>query len=212
MTPSALKQTGRRCRNLNLCRTARSCAILSVAAICAALFSTEAIGQQRSIPTATYFGHFPLLHAGNTGKHLQGFRSERGIRTVQSRWIDSICIHTMTGECYYKLGQYGDALDNYTAALNLYLAFSNWMVQFATRRSCRTWPNRQRLPWGRSTRNAKLGALPAMLIQQGQPITEARLAQRRRHCRADAAFDRCRGDRPLHLPGNDAPRRDSRAA
>jgi tetratricopeptide (TPR) repeat protein len=172
MTPWRLKQTGSLRRNLNLIRTARACAIVGVAAICAAMFATEASGQQRSIPSASYFGHFPLLHAGEYREALQGFRSERGIRTVQSRWIDSICIHTMTGECYYKLGQYGDALDQYTAALNLYLAFSNWMVQLRDSTAVAPAVNRPRLPWGQTTRNAKLARVPAMLIQQGRPITE----------------------------------------
>ena len=101
--------------------------------IVVAISSTAVYGQgSRPIPTQTYFGSFALLHAGEYRDALKGFGSERGIRTPQSRWIDSICYHTMTGECYYKLGQYGEALDSYNAALNLYVAFSNWMasVQF----------------------------------------------------------------------------------
>ena len=127
----------------------------------------------RSIPTQTYFGNFTLLHAGEYREALKGFGSERGIRTPQSRWIDSICYHTMTGECYYKLGQYGEAIESYTAALNLYVAFSNWMgsVQFTAVVAPVT--NRPALPWGRSTRNMKLGNFPEFPILQGQPVTEA---------------------------------------
>jgi hypothetical protein len=127
---------------------------------------------QRSIPSAAYFNSFDLLYAGEYREALRAFSNERGIRTVQSRWIDSICIQTMTGECYYKLGQYGEALESYTAALNLYVAFSSWMVQVQFPPAIAP-VNRPALPWGRSKRNAKLGRFPAMLISQGQPITES---------------------------------------
>jgi len=153
------------------CR-ARLCAILVIAGTCTAVSTPDAVAQQRSIPSASYFGHFPLLYAGEYREALEGFRSERGIRTAQSRWIDSICIHTMAGECYYKLGQYGDALDNYTAALNLYVAFSNWMVQLRDNAVVAPATNRPRFPWGQSTRNAKRALVPEMFIQQGRPITE----------------------------------------
>src|SRR5262245_6542905 len=66
-----------------------------------ALAPQASFGQvARSAPGAAYYGSFDLLYAGDYREALRGFASERGIRTVQSRWIDSICIHTMTGESY----------------------------------------------------------------------------------------------------------------
>jgi hypothetical protein len=134
--------------------------------------------QGRGIPRQSYYAHLESLNAGDYKLALDGFKDElrSGIRTAQSRWIDSICFYTMVGESYYKLGQYGDALDSYTAALSVYLAFPNWMVQvqYPPRPDLQSAP-RQAVPWGRTQRNTKVGRFGAMLIQQGQPITEDRL-------------------------------------
>jgi hypothetical protein len=155
----------------------RSAKLLSVVlAVICALAAPLAHGQaQRSVPGAAYFTSFNLLYAGEYREALRGFSSERGIRTVQSRWIDSICIQTMVGESYYKLGQYTEALESYTAALNLYVAFSSWMVQVQYPPTPALVANRSALPWGRSNRNTKLGRIRAMPIAQGQPITEGTL-------------------------------------
>jgi tetratricopeptide (TPR) repeat protein len=139
-----------------------------------AIASRSIYGQAaRPIPTPTYFGSFALLYAGEYRDALKGFGSERGIRTPQSRWIDSICYHTMTGECYYKLGQYGEALESYNAALNLYIAFSNWMTAVQFTAPVVPVTNRPAFPWGRSARNMPRGKFPDFPIAQGQPITEA---------------------------------------
>ena len=52
-----------------------------------------------------------------------------GIKSAQSRWIDSICYHTMTGECYYQMGDLARSMNHYTQALQLYTAFSDWMIR-----------------------------------------------------------------------------------
>ena len=134
------------------------------------------VASGRGIPRQSYYAHLESLNAGDYKLALDGFKDElrSGIRTAQSRWIDSICFYTMVGESYYKLGQYGNALDSYTAALNLYLAFPNWMVQVQYPPKVPTGP-RQQVAWGRARRNTEVGRFSAMLIQQGQPITEDRL-------------------------------------
>ena len=52
-----------------------------------------------------------------------------GIRTAQSRWIDSICYETMIGECHYEMGQLDQALECYTNAVQLAAAFPDWMLR-----------------------------------------------------------------------------------
>jgi CHAT domain-containing protein len=150
-------------------------AICLTMSLCVAAMSGGSAQAQvgQSIPSVSYFNHFALLYAGEYRDALKGFGSERGIRTPQSRWIDSICYYTMTGECYYKLGQYREALDSYTAALNLYVAFSNWMTSVRFPPAIAPVSNRRPLPWGRSTRNMALGKFPQMPIAQGRPVTEA---------------------------------------
>ena len=85
----------------------------------------------RAIPTQAYFNHFGTLFDGNYNDAIAAFRNDlgSGIKSSQSRWIDSICYYTMIGEAFYRKGKLGNALDNYNAALNLYLAFPNWMQQ-----------------------------------------------------------------------------------
>ena len=64
----------------------------------------------------------------------------------------------MVGECYYEMGHLEQALDHYTAAIKLYLAFSDWMihVQFSAIRPAGI-TMRSSVPWGTSTRRAQLG-------------------------------------------------------
>jgi CHAT domain-containing protein len=128
---------------------------------------------QRSVPSAAYHNAFAEFYDGEYRAALDRFAAENrnSIKTPQSRWIDSICYETMMGECYHEMGHLNDALEHYTAALKIYLAFSDWMahVQFpATIRPAGV-TARLAVPWGASTRRAPLGFYPqSMPILQGQ--------------------------------------------
>jgi CHAT domain-containing protein len=78
----------------------------------------------------------------------------------------------MAGECYYQLGQYGPALNHYTNALNLFVAFNNWMlrVQFDPAIRPSGAGSLKLVPWGSSKRNPfRLGSYKdTTLIAQGQ--------------------------------------------
>ncbi|NLY02465.1 MAG: CHAT domain-containing protein [Rhodopirellula sp.] len=127
---------------------------------------------RRAVPPLTYYSAFGDFYDGEYKDALKDFQDEwRGaIKNVQTRWIDSICYHTMMGECYYHMGDLDQALEQYTAALRLYLTFSDWMirVQFpATIRADTTNIYRQ-TPWGVSGRNAQPGQFPtSVLMAQG---------------------------------------------
>ena len=84
-----------------------------------------------SIPSTAYYNSFPLFYEGEYAAALGAFQNDlqSGIRSPTSRWIDSVCYYTMCGECYYHMGQHQNALNQYTAALKLYSAFYNWMIQ-----------------------------------------------------------------------------------
>ena len=133
---------------------------------------TPAAAQQRSIPSMGYDAAFGQFYDGDYRGALERFASEgRGaIKTMQSRWIDSICYETMVGECYYEMGHLGEALDHYTAAVKLAAAFPDWMlrVQWQAIRPAGA-SMRRAAPWGTSKRGADLGFYPrTMLIGQGQ--------------------------------------------
>ncbi len=128
---------------------------------------------RRAVPPLTYYAAFQDFYNGEYEDALKRFQKEwRGaIKTVQTRWIDSICYHTMMGECYYHMGRLDQALEQYTAALRLYLTFSDWMirVQFPPAIRPDNSNHYRQPPWGTSTRRAQLGRFPgSILIAQGQ--------------------------------------------
>lgn len=138
--------------------------------------------QDRVVPNASYYAAFGYYYDGQYKDALEAFNDEwrRAIKTAQSRWIDSICYHTMMAECYYQMGQLEHALEQDTHALNLFLTFSDWMTRVQ-------WPATLRpqssaafrpIPWGTSTRGAQVAQIKSsMLISQGQLITESVLRQ-----------------------------------
>ncbi|MFH1269289.1 MAG: tetratricopeptide repeat protein, partial [Planctomycetota bacterium] len=127
----------------------------------------------RSVPSVAYYASFYDFYDGEFRDALDEFRDEwrGGIKTPQSRWIDSICYHTMIGECYYHMGALGDALEHYSAALDLYLAFPDWMmsVQFEPAIRPAQAGELRPAPWGPSTRRPQPGHFKSTtLIAQGR--------------------------------------------
>jgi len=129
----------------------------------------------RRVPTVQYQGTFRLLSDGEYRQALRSFSSEgRGaIKSPTSRWLDSICYEAMVGECLYEMGQLPEALEHYTAAVRLYLSYSDWLahVQFpaAALQPARQTNTRHRATWGPGKRASQPANLPeTMLIGQGQ--------------------------------------------
>jgi tetratricopeptide (TPR) repeat protein len=127
----------------------------------------------RSAPSNNYFAEFGMFYDGDYSDALKAFQSEsRGsIKNAQTRWIDSICYETMCGECYFQMGMLDKALPHYTAALQIYKTFPDWMmkVQFPPSIRVASAGARRAVPWGSSTRQAQLGSYrPMDLIGQGQ--------------------------------------------
>jgi CHAT domain-containing protein len=120
----------------------------------------------RTVPSTSYYSGFVPL---NDGEYLRSalrvFRSEgRGaIKTAQSRWIDSICYEAMCGECYFQMGIFDKALAHFTAALQLYKTFPDWMlkVQFDQTTRLAGVGSRKAVPWGASSRRSRLGVYPS---------------------------------------------------
>jgi hypothetical protein len=126
----------------------------------------------RMVPSHTYFAAIATYYdAGEYRRALDQFRSEwrSAIKTPQSRWIDSICYHTMMGECYYQMGELDKALEQYTAAVRLYVTFPDWLIRMQMPSTIRPMATRLKVPWGPSTRRAQLGQYPTtMLMSQGR--------------------------------------------
>ncbi len=127
-------------------------------------------GPSQPAPTEAYFSYFANLYDGDYQGALQLFQQAlaSGIKIGQNRWIDSICYYTMVGECHYHLGHYAEAVENYNAALRLYLCYPNWMVQVEWPPDVRVVNSRPSTPWGRSARGAKPGDIARYVtIMQG---------------------------------------------
>lgn len=128
---------------------------------------------ERIAPSRAYHAAFAEFYEGEYKTALDRFLAESrsSIKTSQSRWIDSICYETMCGECYYHMGHFNKALTHYTSAIELYLAFPNWMVQVQFPSSIRPDPGVHKpVPWSGGRRpQAALGQYPTtMMIGQGQ--------------------------------------------
>jgi len=136
-----------------------------------------------STPTRAYYLHISQLYDGDYRDALRGFQADvrGGIKTPQSRWIDSICYYAMVGETYYQMGEYAEALQQYTAALKLYSAFSNWMlrVQFPRAIPPDNSTVQRQIPWrAPNSRPFRLGDVPdSMNIGQGRLDNELAVRQ-----------------------------------
>lgn len=143
------------------------------------LFRPEPVSAQiREYPTPTYRLTFNLFYDGNYRDALARYQDEwRGaLRFGQLRWIDSICYHTMMGECYYQMGHLPQALENYTAAVRLFMTFAEWMIsaQFQEIRP----KNVPQPPWGPSTRRTRLGDYPRRVpVMRGRLVTTDQIQQ-----------------------------------
>lgn len=163
-----------------LAAVAQSVSAAGPAASTAMTSGVGASAAHGSIPSQAYYNHFSAMYEGDYKGALEAFKTDfaGAVKTSQSRWIDSICYYTMMGECCYRMGKLGDALDNYNAALKLYIAFPNWMQQVQFPPNIQARPNHQNIPWGRSSRGTKLGNFPGtMLIAQGQLYIDQQLQQ-----------------------------------
>ena len=128
----------------------------------------------QSIPTDTYFAAINNLYdQGEYVQALKQFQAEwqhgEVKSAIQPQWIDSICYHTMMGECYYQMGELDQALDQYTSAVRLYLMFPDWMIRVVFPASIRPSSSMPQIPWGPSMRRAFKGFYPAtMSLGQGR--------------------------------------------
>ncbi|MBC8351853.1 MAG: CHAT domain-containing protein [Planctomycetes bacterium] len=144
--------------------------------------SEAQLPQTREYPPNEYYLALNIYQSGDFNDAGRAFRSaaRSGIRSSEGRWVDSICYHTMLGECMFQMGELGQAADEYTAALNLFLAHRNWMLRVDFPLTLQ--PDQagsRRLPtWGVSTRRTVPARFPNRYqILQGRFDNERVLQQ-----------------------------------
>lgn len=137
------------------------------------LMGVSAYGQINQLPHLSYYPKQGALNDGEFKDAVKAYQSEvrSAMKSVSSRWIDSICTYTMLGEAYYAVGDFEKAIENYNAALNIYVQYYNWMlnVKFLSA-TVNPATNRQiNIPWGFGARKKTLGSFPETFsIQRGQ--------------------------------------------
>ncbi|HEY4233071.1 MAG TPA: CHAT domain-containing protein [Lacipirellulaceae bacterium] len=124
------------------------------------------------IPKPAYYSAINELYNGDYHHAERDFRNlVRGaIKTVNARWIDSICYHAMLGEALFHEGRNPEALEEFDAAAQMLLAYPDWMLRVVFD-DPRVDANAQRRqpPWGQSQRRFVLGGFPrGMRIAIGQ--------------------------------------------
>ena len=152
-------------------------------------------GPARQVPSQSYFTALPAYYNGNYRDTLGLFvaESRSGVRNVASQWIDAIPYFTMAGESYYQLGQPQKALEQYDAALKLYVAYSDWMMRVQFPQTIAPALNAVRAtPWGQSKRGASVGAFAeTFTMGQGQ-LDQTQVARQGGVIQAAIAF-------PVHV-------------
>ena len=127
---------------------------------------------QGGIPPLPYYNGLRLFYDGQYYEAARTFKTITGVRTPQSRWIDSICYETMLGECFFQTGDLDTAVQHYTAALLLVKQYPDWMtlVRFDSAIRPAGPGARKIVPWGASKRQSILGYYPAsvpIIFSQG---------------------------------------------
>ena len=118
----------------------------------------------QAAPHGGYWPCFALYNDGAFRDALSEFRNaaSTGMNIGGTPWIDSICYHAMMGECYFQMGDLPEALEQYTAALKVYLINSNWMLRIDVA-SAEVTPEQNMktaVTWGKSARASILGHFP----------------------------------------------------
>lgn len=133
----------------------------------------QLLNESRAVPRDTYFLAFAPFYEGDYADAGKIFRdaARSGVRSTEGRWIDSICYHTMLGECFYHMGDLTQALDQYDAALQLFMVHRDWMLRIefppAIESSASTAVST--INWGVSKRRSAIGKFPdTMLSRQGR--------------------------------------------
>lgn len=138
----------------------------------AALLPQSAWGQIKSVPHDGYFIGFRPYYDGDFRTAAKIFQeaARSGINSSEGRWIDSICYHTMLGDCYYEMGDLTNALDQYSSALKLFVTYRDWMLRVEFTSGIDPEQNmRTTITWGTSGRTTRLGHFPDRFqIMQGR--------------------------------------------
>lgn len=154
-------------RRLTACTLLGACAL----ALLAPLPASAQLGRTR--PGQSYFLALEQLYEANYRRATRGLQNEArtAIRTVTTRWIDSICYFTWLGEALSLQGRHAEALEQLDLAAELFLLHADWLDRVQFQQPPRINDNlaRRRPPWARPARAAVYADTPdSVLVAIGQ--------------------------------------------
>lgn len=172
-------------------------AVLAVALLLAVLSAAPVRAQLgEGIPGPEYYVALDAFYLGEYRDAERALRREtnRGLRSVQGRWIDSVCYHAMLGEVLYHQGRNADALAEFDQACQLVSAYSNWLLRVKPD-PIRPSPMlaRRQTPWGQSQRQFTPGDVPRMMqfavgrLDNSQALTQGGVVMQPQYWRLNAA-------------------------
>ncbi|MEC9094969.1 MAG: hypothetical protein VX438_19845, partial [Planctomycetota bacterium] len=95
---------------------------------------------------------------------------KRGTAQGTQLWVDAVCSFTMIGECYYQVGDFDLAMENYRNALDVYIANSGWLqrVTFpATLEEKASAVAKAKVNWGVTRRTGSIANVKSMQVLFG---------------------------------------------
>ena len=124
-------------------------------------------GQGQQLPHRSYYTAFAPLYEGDFKAALRRFNSEyrSAFQVGEARYLDSVCILTMIGECHFRVGNHQTALQMYNDALTLYLGLEGqrWQANIRLPALIQTDTaaiQKARVTWGTSQRTGKISNVP----------------------------------------------------
>jgi tetratricopeptide (TPR) repeat protein len=124
-----------------------------------------------SLPKPAYYQTFPEYWSGDFNRAGRDFqrRYTTAYNFNNTRFLDSVCVLTMIGECHYNSGNYSDALASYEQALTLYLWHNsrNWQGRInvpTTLAPDLAAFQKSRISWGQPTRNTAIAKMPSTFL------------------------------------------------
>ena len=156
--------------------------LMLVALVVVALTSITTISvataQIRSnrLPKQDYYIAFGEYYEGDYEGAKRQFTSayNTAFRVGSNRFLDSVCLLTMLGECHYQVGDYATAMDFYNQSAELYLTLVDrrWQKDIQLPRSIpasTTAVQKARVSWGTPKRQGRIANIPDTIsVLRGQ--------------------------------------------
>ena len=151
-------------------------AMISLTSIAPLSDAAAQIQQSRRMPRPDYYAAFREYYEGDYKDAQRQFRSayNSAFRVGNNRFVDSVCILTMLGECHYQVGDYATAMEFYNQAVELYMTWSGrrWQKDIQVPRTIAASTSavqKARVTWGTPKRQGRVANIPDTIsVLRGQ--------------------------------------------